>query len=62
MVLIISLCEQFMHHIQTNPCQNTKYLNTQQRAYLSFQVFSWFDSVCIVVTRWVNLKQKCLLQ
>ena len=42
MFLAILLNEQFLHLAQIN----TKLLSTQQHAYTSFLVTSWFDSVC----------------
>ena len=34
------------------------FFSTQQRAYQSFLATSWFGSVCIIVTRWVNFREK----
>ena len=45
-------------HIDLNP--NMQFFGTQQHAYQSFLVTSWFDSVCVVVACWVNFGQKCL--
>ena len=56
----ILLYEQFIHHTQTNLCPNMQFLNTQQRIYQLFGVTSWFDSVCVVATRWVNLRKNNL--
>ena len=33
------------------------FLSTQKRAYQSFLVTSWFDSVCVTVTCWVNFRE-----
>ena len=43
--LAILLNEQFLHLAQIY----TKLLSTQQHAYTSFLVTSWFDSVCITL-------------
>ena len=49
--------EQFLHLTQINVHPNTQLLSTQQHAYQSFLVTSWFDSVCVTVVCWVNLKK-----
>ena len=46
MLLAILLYVRFIHHTQINLCPNVQFLSIQQRAYQSFLVTSWFDSVC----------------
>ena len=38
-------------------------LSTQHHAYqsFSFRVISWFDSVCVAMTRWENFRQNVYL-
>ena len=57
-LLAILLYEQFLHLTQINLHPNTQLLSTQQLAYQSFLVTSWFDSVCVTVACWVNFKEK----
>ena len=56
-LLAILLYEQFIHVTQINLRHNIQFLSTQQCAHQSFLVTSWFDSVCITVTRWVNVRE-----
>ena len=59
-LLAILLYEQFIHHTQLKLRPNLQFLSTQQHAYQSFLVTSWFDSVCITVTRGMNFREKHL--
>ena len=59
-LLAILLYEQFVHLTQINLYSNAQLLSTQQHAYQSFFVTSWFDSVCVTVACWVNFKEKHL--
>ena len=59
-LLAILLYEQFIHLTQITLRPNIQFLSTQQRAYQSFLVTSWFDIVCVTVARWVNFKKKHL--
>ena len=59
-LLAILLYEQFLHLTHINLHPNTQLLSTQQHAYQSFLVTSWFDSVCATVACWVNFKEKHL--
>ena len=54
------LCEQFIHLTQITLHPNIQFLSNQQRAYHSFLVTSWFDSVCITMTCWANFKENHL--
>ena len=56
----ILLYEQFIHLTRINLRPNMQFLSTQQRACQSFLVTSWFDSVCVTVTRWANFREKHL--
>ena len=56
-LLPILLYEQFKHLNRNNLRPNLQLLSTQQRVYQSFLVTSWFDSVCVTVTRWVNFRE-----
>ena len=58
--LAILLYEQFLHLTQINLHPNTQLLSTQQHAYQSFLVTSWFDTVCVFLDCWVNFKEKHL--
>ena len=51
------LSEQFLHLTQINLHPNIQYLSTQQHAYQSFLVTSWFDSVRVTVACRVNFKK-----
>ena len=57
-LLAILLSEQFLHLTQINLHPNIQFLSTQQNAYQSFLVTSWFDSVCVTVACWANFKEK----
>ena len=35
-------------------------LSNRQYAYQPFRVISWFDTVCNIVTRWVNFRENHL--
>ena len=59
-LLAILLYEQFLHLTQINLYSNAQLLSTQQHAYQSFLVTSWFDSVCVTVACWVSFKEKHL--
>ena len=61
-LLAILLYEQYKHNTHASLCPNMQYLDDQQHVYQSFEVAYWFDSVCVKVARWVNLRHKCLLQ
>ena len=62
MVLAILMYEQFIHYTQINLYPNTQVLNIQQRTYRSFSsLTSRFDSVCIIMARWVTLRQNVCL-
>ena len=54
------LYEQFIHLTWINLRSNLQFFSTQQHAYQLVLVTSWFDSVCVTVTRWVNFKEKHL--
>ena len=56
-LLAILLYEQFIHLTRINLRPNIQFLSTQQHAYQSFFITSWFDSVCITVARWVNFRE-----
>ena len=56
-LLAILLYEQFVHLTQNNLRPNIQFLSTQHPAYQSFFVTSWFDSVCLTVIRWVNVRE-----
>ena len=56
-LLAILLYEQFIHLAQINLHPNIQFLSAWQHAYQSFLVTSWFDSVCVTVTRWVNFRE-----
>ena len=56
-LLAILLYEQFLHLAQIDLYPNTQLLSTQQHAYQSFLVTSWFDSVCVTVACWVNFNK-----
>ena len=56
-LLAILLYEQFIHYTQINLRPNKQLLVTQQQAYQSFLVTSWFDSVCVIVACWVNFSK-----
>ena len=58
--LAIFLYKQFIHLTQITLHPNIQVLNTQQRAYQSFLVTSWFDFVCVNVTRWMKFIEKYL--
>ena len=60
MLLAILLYEQFKHLTRINLRPNTQFFSTQQRAYQSFLVTSWFEFVCVTVKRWVNFREKHL--
>ena len=59
-LLAILLCEQYIHLTQINLSPNIQLLSTQQHAYQSFLFISWFDTVCVTVTRLVNFREKHL--
>ena len=59
-LLALLLFEQLIHLTWINLRPKIQFLSTQQRAYQSFLVTSWFDSVCVTVTRWVNFREKRL--
>ena len=56
MLLAILLYEQFIHPTQINLHPNIHFLSSQQHAYQSFLETSWFDSICVTVTGWVNFR------
>ena len=58
--MAILLYEQFLHLTQINLHPNTQLLITQQHAYRSFLVTSWFDSICVTVACWMNFTEKRL--
>ena len=49
-----------MNLARINLRPNIHFLSAQQCAYQSFLVTSWFYSVCVTVTRWVNFREKHL--
>ena len=59
-LLAILLYEQFIHLTQVNLHPNIQFLSTQQHANHHFLFTSWFDSICITVTGWVNFREKHL--
>ena len=58
MLLAILLYEQFIHLAAVNLHPNIQFLSTQQHANHHFLVTSWFGSICITVTGWVNFRKK----
>ena len=59
-LLAILLSEEFLHLTQINLHPNIQFLSTQQHAYQSILVTSWFDSICDTVACWVNFNEKHL--
>ena len=53
--LAILLYEHFKHLTQINLHPNTQFLSTQHRAFQSFLVSSWIDSVCVTLSGLVNV-------
>ena len=51
-------CRKCIHLTQVTLCRNLQFLSTQQCAYQSYLVTSWFDSACITLTHWLNFREK----
>ena len=58
--MAILLIEQFIHLTLINLHPNIQFLNAQQHVYQLCLVSSWFDSVCVTVTCWMNFREKQL--
>ena len=58
--MAIMLYEQFIHLKRMNLHPNSQLLDPQQRAYHTFLVPSWVNSVNVTVACWVNFIEKYL--
>ena len=56
-LLAILLYEQSIYLKRINLRPNLQFLSTQPYTYQLYLVTTWFDSVCVIATRWVNFRE-----